>query len=132
MGTLLWILAGVVVAGAAIAVWRKKRQSVLVANQSLLRATENGDVSAMRELLAAGASVQARNDRGLTPLHIAAAGGDVAVVEALLQHGAEVNATSNIGTTPLYNATQFGGKEAVVELLLRHGADPASAWHATW
>lgn len=132
MGPFVWILAGVVAVGLAAAAWRAQRQRVLAVNQSLLQATENGDVNAMRELLAAGASVKARNDRGLTPLHIAAAGGDVAVAEVLLHHGAEVNARSNIGTTPLYNATQFGAKEAVVALLLRYGADPASAWHSTW
>lgn len=132
MATALWIGIGVLAMSAVIVAWVVKRQRALEAGQALLQATESGDLQTMRTLLAAGAFVNARNDRGVTPLHIAAAGGDLAVVELLLQHGADVNATSNIGTTPLYNATQFGGKEAVARVLLMHGADAASAWHSTW
>lgn len=74
-------------------------------------------------LLAAGAVVDARNDAGMTPLHIAQSPRLVAV---LLRHGAEVDARCLGGATPLL--VQSGeqldsGCLPVMEALIAAGAD---------
>jgi ankyrin repeat protein len=121
-------IVGVCHLGVWVMRWRAKQQS----GQALIEVTEAGDMAQMRELLANGADVTARNAQGWTPPHVAAAGGDVAVLTLLMQYGAAVHARSNIGTTPLYNATVFGRKEALVAVLLVHGAHPEDAWEAAF
>lgn len=61
-------------------------------------------------------------DRGLTPLHVAAAAGNVTVVQALLARGADVKATTPHGETPLHSAARTGS--GAVAALLAAGADP--------
>jgi ankyrin repeat protein len=80
-------------------------------------------------LLSKGAEVDAKDDDGMTPLHMAAWKGEKAVVALLLSHGAEVNAGNKHGTTPLHYAADFDGykdladRKGVVELLVSHGAE---------
>lgn len=78
-------------------------------------------------LLAAGADVNARNDAGMTPLHIAQSPSLVAV---LLRHGAELDARSLGGATPLL--VQAGeqldsGSLEVMAALIAAGADVRAA-----
>ncbi len=63
-----------------------------------------------------------RQDKGLTPLIIAAKNGKDEVVRLLLEAGAEKEAKSNGGFTPL-SAAAYHGHDAVVRLLLEAGAD---------
>jgi ankyrin repeat protein len=67
------------------------------------------------------ANVNARNDSGSTPLHVAAMQGHVAASAQLLSRGANVDARSQ-HNTPLSLAVRFNHNE-VVALLLKHGAD---------
>jgi ankyrin repeat protein len=71
------------------------------------------------ELLASPAiEVNARAERDLTALHVAAERGDARAVELLLGHdGIDVNAKDNLGRTALIIAA-FDGDRAVVERLL--------------
>ncbi|MCE9672666.1 ankyrin repeat domain-containing protein [Myxococcus stipitatus] len=55
----------------------------------------------LREILDAGAVLDARDDKGRTPLHAAADAGQDAIVRVLLERGAEVNALDGLGRTPL-------------------------------
>ena len=73
-------------------------------------------------LLLRGASVNATDRAGRTPLHGAC---DLRLASAgalLLHHGAAVDARDDAGATPMHLAASAGSGE-LVELLLRHGAD---------
>ncbi|XP_064015900.1 ankyrin repeat domain-containing protein 27 isoform X2 [Pogoniulus pusillus] len=59
-----------------------------------------------------------RDDRGYTPLHIAAVCGQTSLVDLLVAKGAIVNATDYHGSTPLHLACQKGYQN--VTLLLLH------------
>ena len=75
-------------------------------------------------LLDAGATTSAKNEDGLTPLHLAAGHHwDPEVVGALLMAGAFVDARAENDSTPLHFAAAFSGNPAVTKLLLDAGAD---------
>ncbi|XP_060132080.1 ankyrin repeat domain-containing protein 27 isoform X1 [Zootoca vivipara] len=59
-----------------------------------------------------------RDDRGFTPLHIAAICGQASLIDLLVSKGAIVNATDYHGSTPLHLACQKGYQN--VTLLLLH------------
>lgn len=79
-------------------------------------------LEAAQRLLVEGADVDARDERGATPLHRAAANGNAEVAEFLLDHGAHVNSRTMSNETPLHEAANNGQPE-VVRVLLAHGAD---------
>jgi ankyrin repeat protein len=54
----------------------------------------------VRELLAHGADVQARQEGGFTPLHNAAFEGEEEMIRLLLAHGSDRAARSDAGKTP--------------------------------
>ena len=62
--------------------------------------------------------VNAKDNRGVTPLHKAAYGGSKDVAELLIAKGADVNARDNRGVTPLDCALDDG----MAKLLRGHGA----------
>ncbi len=66
--------------------------------------------------------VNARDDAGWTPLHVAVDSGKREVVEVLLAAHADVNATNPAGYTALHLAVSQGNKE-IVALLLANQAD---------
>ena len=84
-------------------------------------AARAGNVTALKCLLSAGASVDVYN-RGLTLLHLAAAGGHSAVIEALMPELANhINDEAEDGRTALSIACR-GGHGDAVQVLIRHGA----------
>ncbi|XP_047104841.1 poly [ADP-ribose] polymerase tankyrase-1-like [Schistocerca piceifrons] len=92
----------------------------------LIEAAKQGAVEQLRELLAAGADVGAREEgwgNSWTALHFAARGGHVAAASCLVGAGAEVDArTSRVQWTPLHWAA-FNGHAGVVRLLVGASAD---------
>ena len=89
---------------------------------SIHDAAKAGDIEAVRQHLADGVDVNAKQKDGFTPLHLAAFADRMEVVDLLIKNGANVNATDNAGGTPLHPATVAGHKETV-ELLITNGAD---------
>ena len=99
---------------------------LLLANEAEVNAKDNRGmtplgVSARRNvaelLIVNKAEVNVRANDGTTPLHHAASSGRKDVVELLLANKAEINTKDNRGRTPLHEAASSGHKD-VVELLL--------------
>ena len=89
----------------------------------LIDAVKNGDVSAVRALIAQKADVNATEPDGTTALHWAAHLGDGALAEVLVQAGANINAATRNGATP-YALALNKGNTKVIEVLLKASEDP--------
>ena len=85
-------------------------------------AVREDNLDKVRELIAAGADVQATAKNGATPLMFAAKNGNSEVVKLLLDSGANVLTQDDYCWTPLLLAADSGSLE-VVKLLLARGAD---------
>ena len=72
------------------------------------------------------------NQKGETPLHLAATYGRLNAIKRLVQRGADIEATDNNGCTPLHRAIQVGNI-ATVKTLLNLGASILARdhWGAT-
>jgi hypothetical protein len=88
----------------------------------LMFAAKDGYADIVRDLLKAGARLDAKDNDGDTALMYAAIDDRVEVVKALLIAGADVNAQNNKGDTPLM-AAALRGRTEVVRALLAGGAD---------
>ncbi len=88
-----------------------------------------GQAEVVRQLLTAGAALEAGDNRDRRPLHHAAQAGHVEVVELLLAAGADVQARDIRGFFPINGAIE-GRNVEVVELLMAAGAHPSLGWAA--
>jgi ankyrin repeat protein len=82
--------------------------------------------SVIKFLLDEGADVNARDDRGISPLQFASAVGNLPIVEMLLDRGAHVNVCDNFGFSPLHSAVFFG-RLHVIDKLVAVGANVLAA-----
>jgi hypothetical protein len=69
-----------------------------------------------------GGNVDARDDGGNTPLHLASERGDVNMVETLLKCDADPNSKNSRGDTPMHSAVRWD-HAPVVRALSKWGAD---------
>ncbi|NXF00062.1 PP16A phosphatase, partial [Menura novaehollandiae] len=88
-------------------------------------ATERSMLREIRELLRAGADLDAPRGHGATLLHVAAANGYLEAAELLLEHRAGTDSRDEDGWQPLHAAACWGQVQ-LVELLVAHGADLAA------
>ena len=91
-------------------------------SMDIWEAARTGNIEAVRQHLAAGADVNAKDAWGGTPLHYAASGGHKEIVELLIAKGAAVNAKRSDGGTPLDWAEETGFNKETADLLRKHGA----------
>jgi ankyrin repeat protein/tetratricopeptide (TPR) repeat protein len=99
-------------------------------HQATARAEKSG-VDFVEALIKAGSKVDAVDNKGWTPLHVAAWDGKPEVVSALLQAGANPNIHAQDGALPLSLARRTSGstvlsesvRQEISKLLLEHGAD---------
>ena len=93
---------------------------------SIHDAALDGNIEAVKQHLAAGTDVNAKNISGWTPLHYAET---KEIVELLIAKGADVNAKNDGRRTPLdmvfiktKNLHTKRGRSEIAELLRKHGA----------
>uniref|UniRef100_L2FBA5 Nacht and ankyrin domain protein n=1 Tax=Colletotrichum fructicola (strain Nara gc5) TaxID=1213859 RepID=L2FBA5_COLFN len=92
------------------------------ATNSLFAASYRGHSKVVRTLLSNGAEVSPQDNKGRTPLHVAASNGHIETATILIEAGADVNsAPSDSVWTPLTTASAVGNVE-IVKLLLANGA----------
>jgi ankyrin repeat protein len=87
------------------------------------RASRDNAVPAMKKFLAAGFSVNARNEAGDSALHAAATAGAMNAADFLMDQGLAVDHCGALDRTPLMAAV-LGNQTTMVRWLLRQGADP--------
>jgi hypothetical protein len=127
-GLLCIILTAVVLAGGC----KRGRPSAARAPnrtgpgwESLHAAAREGNIEATRLLITQGAKVNAQDDKGFTPLHVAVRDdrepvlkiGQKSIVQLLLAAGAEVDARDKKGATPLHHAAFLRRMRAAKQLL---------------
>ena len=66
--------------------------SEIAAYEGLHRAAQEGDVTAIRSLVAEGADLDAKDSQGRTPIHVAAFASEDGALRALAEAGADMNA----------------------------------------
>ena len=88
-------------------------------DMSIQDAALYGSIKAVKEHLAAGADVNAK-EKGGTPLHYAVGTGHKVIAVLLIAEGADVNAKSDSGSTPLDWAIRRNVTETA-DLIRKHG-----------
>ena len=86
-------------------------------SMSIHKAARDGNIETVKQHLAAGTDVNAKNDIGRTPLHFAAWKGHKEVTALLIAKGADVNAKYIVGDTPL----DMANDREIADLLRKHG-----------
>ena len=115
-GTLIWLIPGTLMLSLLIYRAFPHGQSSL----ALTDAAFEGRRSAALKALDSGITVEAKDNRGRTPLMLAAMTGDLVAIRQLLGRGANVNARSNSNETPLLLAVIYGHSEIAALFLEKH------------
>ena len=84
---------------------------------SIHETAEAGNIEAVKQQIANGADVNAKDKYGRTTLHAAAVGGSKEVVELLIAKGADVNAKYEECATSL----DWAKNQETADLLRKHG-----------
>jgi ankyrin repeat protein len=87
----------------------------------IFKALMRSDTDAVKTFIINNVDLNAKNERGFTPLHIAALNGNDDLIRLMIDR-ADPNITDSDGLTPLHFATNEGYIECV-KALIDHGAD---------
>lgn len=98
-----------------------KNQGILCTPEGLFEAAETGNRTAVALFIGAQNNIEIRDNRGWTPLMIAAFKGRDEIVGLLIQHDADVNALDLGGNSALHWAA-FGGHTSCAKQLVEHHA----------
>jgi hypothetical protein len=102
---------------------RNAIEAVISRPDSIVTSAGAGYADLVRQLIASGADVRARDvQHGGTSMVFAAIGGHVNCMQILLEHGADVNEKSSDGITPLLYAA-MGNQRDCLQWLLKNGAN---------
>ena len=82
-------------------------------------------VPAIEALLAAGATLEAENNTGFSPLHHAAEAGSIGAARALLDAGADPGHANKVGRLPIETARERGNDEVAAMLVQAASEKPA-------
>ncbi|CAL4087961.1 unnamed protein product, partial [Meganyctiphanes norvegica] len=85
-------------------------------------AAQSGDVAKIKEVVARGVDINARNQDGKTALLLASRYGQLEAIRTLVQLGANLQTRGDGGNPPIYEAALYGQADAANVLLLL-GAD---------
>ena len=88
----------------------------------LLKAVDRDDISQVKDLLAEGLAVNAKNNNGWSALMIATSKGNMEMLKLLIEKGAAVDEKNAQGQTPLVFAAHWGHAD-VVRLLIEQGVN---------
>ncbi len=91
---------------------------MLPSGTALHVAADGGRIEICKSLLEAGADVNAKNQKGTTPLLVGLSGGTIACVPTLLAHGADVNARDMQGRTALMFLMNYASDDPAVHSIL--------------
>lgn len=83
---------------------------------------ENENIEGVKNLLDQGVDINAKDDFGQTPLHLAVNHENVKIIELLINQGADVNGVDANGNTPIFMVSSLDKK--IIKLLLEYGTDP--------
>ncbi len=76
-------------------------------NQALVEAVKEGKLESVKSLLANGADINARDERGASALILASGKGSLEVVRLLLDKKADINARNRFGDAALMYASRY-------------------------
>ena len=107
---------------AAVVVCARAGAEARAPEPGILEAAKAEDVEAARDLLAAGADVDAAAPDGATALHWAVHRENAALVDLLLEAGADASAANRYGVRPISLAAETGNA-GIITRLLEAGAD---------
>lgn len=96
-------------------------QGILCTPEGLFEAAETGNRTAVALFIEAQSNLEVRDNRGWTPLMMAAFKGHDEIVGLLIQHNADVNALDLGGNSALHWAA-FGGHTSCAKQLIEHHA----------
>ena len=116
MKHILITIAAVVLVGCGKSA-QESSTEVKAPDISIHEVAMKGNIEAVKQHLTDGVGVNAKSERGRTPLHSAAREGHKEVIELLIAKGADVNVKDDDGTTPL----DMADDKETADLLRKHG-----------